>query len=151
MAIKYARWAIAIAILAGTAACGASPRPERIPTGTDVRVQTHDSDTIAGRLIEVRPESIVILDSRAVTRAIARSEVKTIVAVAKSGPSRYEAATGPTSASGTSYDYPATGTAGRDPAPDLVDQGFPLSGTGASPRPDSGDTRELTGPRRQRP
>lgn len=85
-------------VLAGTAACGRQHDGLEIPAGSDVTLQKRDGVTVAGRLVEVTPERVVVE-----LRDGKRTEVprRDIAALNTTAVARTDAAVGSTGAAAT--------------------------------------------------
>jgi hypothetical protein len=89
-----------------------------VPTGSEVTVQKHDGVTVSGRLVEVKPEHVIV-ETNGVRTQLARGDIKSLQTTqlartngATSEPQRPRAATSPTPAANGG----ATGTMGAPSA-----------------------------------
>src|SRR5688572_21959339 len=57
-----------------------------VPTGSDVTVQKHDGVNVTGRLIEVKPEQIVVETREGTKIRVARADIATLRSVTREMP-----------------------------------------------------------------
>src|SRR5687767_9346101 len=71
--------------LAGAAACGEKDRLE-IPEGSDVTLQKRDGVVVTGRLVEVKPERVVVELRDGKRTEVPRAEISSLKTAAVSAP-----------------------------------------------------------------
>src|SRR3954468_15478384 len=98
---------IALSLTAALAACGGKNTID-IPTGTDVTVEKTDGVTVAGRLVEVQPEQVVVESRDGVKTRVPRSQIASM---------RERAPVAQTEAAKPGASAPPSNTAAPAPAP----------------------------------
>ena len=77
-------FAVMLGLMVALAGCARKDALE-IPTGTDVTVQKHDGVSIAGRLVEVKPEQVILESRDGVKTQVRRSDIASIRATSVDG------------------------------------------------------------------
>jgi hypothetical protein len=98
------KFAVMLGLMVALVGCARKDALE-IPTGTDVTVQKHDGVSIAGRLVEVKPEQVVLESRDGVKTQVRRSDIASIRA--SSVDSGLEVRTQPTSSAPNARNAPA--------------------------------------------
>jgi hypothetical protein len=79
-------WALAIAVAAGATACSTEPDALQIPTGTQVSLEKTDGVTVAGTLVEVRAQEVVLAAPDGRTTRVPRREIRSLKTAALGPP-----------------------------------------------------------------
>ena len=74
----FAHFATAVIVATLAAACTGAPAALEIQTGTDVSLERTDGATVAGRLVDVQPQEVVIEDADGRRTRVLRSEIRAI-------------------------------------------------------------------------
>jgi hypothetical protein len=101
---------LVLGLTAALAGCARKDLPE-IPTGSDVSVQKHDGVTVTGRLVEVKPEQIVVETRDGTKIQVPRSEIATLRAITTE-PAKPQPSAGAVATTGTPSAAPEAEKAG---------------------------------------
>lgn len=74
---------LSITLLAAAISACSSEAALEVPTGSDVTLQKKDGVTVAGRLVEVKSESVVVEDKTGVKLEVPRGQIASLRAAAK--------------------------------------------------------------------